>query len=163
MTMHARHRSSSRSPRRQRGSVYIAVLGVAMLVTLLGISLTLAARLQRRVDTAAANAAQARFLAQSGLELGMQYMTINPAWRNSPPTKTDVVPIGGGSGCVWMVDPIDNNLGNNTSDPVIMYAQGTFGRGELAAKRQCSVRLEAVNGGPAMRPVAGTWQQQINQ
>ncbi len=74
--------AASSPHRRCRGSVYIAVLGASMLVTLIGVSAVMAVRVQGREAEAARSAAAARDHARSAIELALLETRTNPDWAN---------------------------------------------------------------------------------
>lgn len=70
---------------RRRASAYIAVLGVSMIVAMAGISAVLVSRVQRRSSMERNDIAQARLLAQSGMEYGLRLISNIPSWRSMIP------------------------------------------------------------------------------
>ena len=72
------------SDRRRRGSVYLAVLGPAALVTIIGLSALLIARIQLRRARDTSDLAQARLCALSGVDIGLLLIQRNPSdWRGT--------------------------------------------------------------------------------
>ena len=145
----------SQRDRRRRGSVYIAVLGTAMLVTAIGLSALLVARVQHRGASGTADFAQARLNAQSGVDMGLFLIQQNPAtWRDdfAAGLPTDQ-PVGKGSFSLQADDPVDGDLTNNSTDPVLLVGIGNAGE----ARYKLQVRLEA-NGSPT----PGTWRQVVD-
>lgn len=128
------------SPARCRGSVYLLVLGTAMLVTLLGLSALLLVRVERRMDTAAQDAVQARLFAQSAIELALQRMAADPMWRHRHANGawTADATLGRGSISYRFTDPGDGDLDDDRTDPVLLTGRGRVGE----AVRMCQVRLE---------------------
>jgi hypothetical protein len=139
---------------RQRGSVYVLVLGASLLVAVIGVSSLMAARVQRRAVVASADMTQASELARSALDWGLWEININPGfWRmvlaSMPPTN---VPFAGGTYSLTLVDPIDGNLTNNNTDPVVFTGIGKFG----SARFMLEVTL---NGDGSVQ--AGTWKRVV--
>ncbi|UCD28897.1 MAG: hypothetical protein JSV03_17775 [Planctomycetota bacterium] len=124
----------------RRGSIYIATLSVAMIVSIIGIAALTAVRVQRRTVNNNVDAVKARFYAQSAVELGLYRMANNPNWRNSYNNDTWLpkAPIDDGAYTLKLVDELDSNLANDSTQPVRLYAKATVGE----AVRICSVQLQ---------------------
>ncbi len=140
---------------RQRGSVYILVLGASLIVAVIGISSLMAARVQRRAVAASAEMIQARELARSAIERGLRDIKVNSTfWRMQmammPPTN---VPFADGTFTLTIVDPIDGNLTNNTSDPVVFTGIGKYGDSQYILE-------VSLNGDGSIQP--GTWKRVVN-
>jgi Tfp pilus assembly protein PilX len=121
----------------RRGSLYIAVLGVALLITIIGISAMLAARVEHRalVDTEAA--VKADFGATSITDLALFWITADYNWRTTYTnnTWTPALATDGMTLRFKLVDELDGNLANDPTQPVRLYAKAIVGR---------AVRLESV-------------------
>lgn len=122
---------------RRRGSLYVAVLSVALLITIIGVSAVLAARVEQRalVDTEAA--AKADCGVASMVDLGLYWITADSNWRTtyvndtwSTALVTDGMTLRG-----KLVDEIDGNLADDPTEPVRLYAKAVVGR---------AVRIESV-------------------
>jgi len=131
----------------RRASVYIIVLGTALLVTVIGLSALTSARIERESSAGAGDLAAARFYAQSALQVGLNTIASDTNWRNVRPNGTWLsnVAIGdkGGSFTLLGVDPGDANLGNGQLDPLQFTAIGSQG----AAQYKLRVTLNAVQRG----------------
>lgn len=141
---------------RSRGSVYILVLGASLLVAVIGISALMAARVQRRATQASAGMAQTRQLACSAIDLGLLAIQQNPTtWRTLFTAGTLPTDLSLGSGLLTLtaVDPIDSDLTNNTTDPVVLTGVGSVGQ----ARYMLEVTL---NGDGTIAP--GTWKRVVN-
>ncbi len=114
----------------RRGSVYVAVLGTAMLVTVIGTSAVWAVRIQRRSAQAANELSDARHHAQSAVDLGRYLIQQNPNWRQIFPNGTWISErtIGGGTFTLQVTDPNDGNLNDSQYDPVILTGTGIKGQ-----------------------------------
>jgi hypothetical protein len=125
----------------RRGSIYIAVLGAAMLVTLIGLTGLAAVRMQRMSASTLADAEQARLYAQSAVELGAQWVRSDPLWRSTRPDGVWVAdrPLGDGIFTLEGFDPIDGSISNRPTDPLIL--RGTAVRGR--ARQIVEARMEA--------------------
>ncbi len=76
--------TSGRSAR--RGGVYIAVLGVTLFVTLIGLSAMLLIDTERRTRTTIGDARIVRTDARSGLEIALMRVASDPSWRANHPS-----------------------------------------------------------------------------
>ncbi len=68
----------------RRGSVYLAVLGTGLIVSLLALSALALQRLQNRMLSASADVRQAQLNAEAAIELGRLTMKQNSLWRTDP-------------------------------------------------------------------------------
>src|SRR4051812_16915911 len=113
---------------RRRGSVYAFVLGVATLVTAIGVGALAAARMTARGATAADDWTEAGVLAFSSCEHALARLNVDAAaspygWRANYTNgqATTAVALGRGT-CQWvLVDPADGNLTNDYSQPLTLY------------------------------------------
>jgi hypothetical protein len=140
--------------RRDRGSAYLLILGAALLVTVIGISSLLVARVEHRAAIGAEDRAKARGYAESAMELALLLINGDPAWRSALgnsnwPTKE---PIGDGTYTIEVVDEIDGVVGAGATDPLVVTAIGMKGqaRQKIQAKllpHDSSAPLELFNYG----------------
>ncbi len=115
---------------RQRGSVYVLVLGASLIVAVIGISALMAARVQRRATQVSAGMAQTRQLARSAIDLGLLTVQQNPAtWRTlfAAGTLPTNLSLGSGKLTLAATDPVDGDLTNNLTDPVVLTGIGMSG------------------------------------
>jgi Tfp pilus assembly protein PilX len=126
--------------RPSRGSIYITVLGAAMLVTLIGLSAMLVIQLQNRAATGVNNAAEARLYARSALEMGMYWIRSDPFWRTRRGNGAWAtnIPIGGGTFSLEASDPVDGSIQSGASDPVVLTGTGVKG----PARYRMQVKVE---------------------
>src|SRR5438105_4618344 len=125
---------------KRRGTVYVAVLAVATLVSLLGISAVTAGRLRARASNTGSDILDAQAYAQAALDLGRLTISLDSNWRNTQAKGwwAHNVAIGGGTYSLSVYDPLGNgNLNQNTTDPVILVGYGTRG----TATQQVQVQL----------------------
>jgi len=113
----------------RRGGIYIAVLGSSMLVTLIGLSALMLVRGQRLQVNAAIDTDQARLNAEAGAELAIQRIASDSNWRTTFASGTiaNKLPLSSGTYSVTVTDPVDGNLGNRTTDPVVLRCTGSRG------------------------------------
>jgi hypothetical protein len=117
------------SRRLRRGSAYLAVLGVAMLVTLIGLSGVLATRVGRRNAALALAASQADTIAQCSIDVVLFRLTPDLYWRVSYQNDTWSAPETCGEAAVGfkLVDELDGDLANDETQPVRLYCKATVG------------------------------------
>jgi hypothetical protein len=121
---------------RRRASAYVAVVSVSMIVALIGASALLAARVRRRSAQQDKEILQARFLARSGAELGVNQIISQYESSGSVPVDT-WIPAGtlndGTMSWKWIHDPDGEGL----------LAGRIHGKGEIGeAARIYSTKLE---------------------
>lgn len=113
----------------RRGGVYIAVLGAAMLVSLIGMSALAMVRAQRLTAATAADSDAARLYAESAVELGLQLIASDTEWRKSRASGAWIASqaIEGGTLTVEGIDPVDGDLANRPTDPLVLRGTGRRG------------------------------------
>ncbi len=113
----------------RRGSIYMAVLSAALIVTVIGLSSIAVVRVQRRAAEGTSDFSQARLYAQSGVEMGLLWIDTDPDWRNTYPNGEWVsnVPIGNGRFSLEGIDPGDGDLTNSDMDPLLLTGIGFKG------------------------------------
>jgi len=123
-----------------RGSVYITVLGAAMLITIIGLSVMFVQQVQNRTASGASDCAEARLYARSALESGMYVIYADPFWRTRYGNGAwcTNVPIGSGTFSLEAMDPVDGNVSSGNSDPVVLTGTGCKGD----ARYRMQVKIE---------------------
>lgn len=126
----------------RRGSFYIFVLGTAMLLTVIGLSVLVLARLSVRTLQQADDSTKAEVLAEDAVEYALTLLNSNPNWRTaySNGVETAPVPLGNGTIAFKLVDETDGNLAGKPGDPVRIYGTGRSGD----ATRIYSVRASGI-------------------
>ena len=126
--------------RHPRGSVYITVLGAAMLVTIIGLSVMLAQQVQNRTATGANDFTEARLGARSALEAGMYIIYADPFWRTHYGNGAwfSDLSLGGGKCSLEASDPVDGDVRTGSSDPVVLTGTGVKGQ----ARYRMQVKIE---------------------
>lgn len=129
----------TRCPARRRGGIYIAVLGTAMVVSLIGLASVATLRSQRSTVTLTSDAAKARCFAQSAAQIGMQLIASDANWRQNHTSGAWVTnqTIDDGRLSLSVTDPLDGNLANRPTDSVII--QGTGMRGNATQMIQATM------------------------
>jgi len=125
----------------RRGSAYLLVLISTALVVAIGLSGLLATRVRARISQAQIDAAEARSLARSAIEIGLQRIRDDPNWRTTGGNGTwiDEVDFGRGTMSLEASDPDDGDVTSGEGDPVVLTGDAAVGQ----ARQRVSVRLEA--------------------
>ncbi len=150
----ARSRAGAR-----RGSVYLIVLSVSMIVLVIGLSGLMVSRIEQRSASAVSDMTQARLLALAAIEIGMFLIDANPlGWRESfaADVLPDDMPLGNGRFTIKVADPVDGNLTNNTVDPVLFTGIGIDG----GARHKLQVTITFTGGVAEFQP--GSWKQVVD-
>lgn len=126
-------RPTQHNSARRRGAMYVAVLMIAMVVALMGISgLFVAQRnLQAGVDTA--DMVATRFLAESAIELAMQEVADAPGWRALYVDQgwTADQRLGRGD-CAWKIETSSEAKAAGLYDVYRIYGRGDQGQAARA-------------------------------
>lgn len=123
---------SERTKQSRRGSVYVAVLGVSIIVAVIGIASVHVARIEVREATALDDMAKARLAARSGVECALAKLKADALWRTSHASGVANVLaglsdlLGTGSNYYTLIDS-DGNLNDNTDDTLTLRSVGTAG------------------------------------
>src|ERR1043165_6210483 len=114
---------------RRRGGVYVAVLGAAMVVSLIGLASLAAVRSQRVTAQASVDTVKARLYAESGVELAMQWISSDSNWRTNRISGAWATNLAIDDGYVTIsgTDTTDGSLSNRPYDPVVIQSTGTRG------------------------------------
>lgn len=124
------------------GSVYLHVLASSVLVTIIGLAALAAVRIQTRSELRARDYAEARNCAVSAVELGLLFVTRDPAWRDSWTSGAWLSdkPLGDATFTLEGIDPQDGDLTDSDYEPLILTGTGTKG----IARHKSQVTLVAV-------------------
>jgi hypothetical protein len=114
--------------RRARGSVYVAILGLSMLVAVIGLGGVVLSRTQSRVADLQSDVQEARGYALAAIEIGRAMIAKDVNWRT---TRTNGVwvnnqVLGNGRISLSVVNPA-GVLNRAASDSVVLTATGTKG------------------------------------
>ena len=131
--MSPRNNSPSKNLPRRCGSIYVAVLGVAMMVSILAMAAMHLARVELQDSVSVAENARARLAAEVGVECTLKALANDPNWRtnhNSGENFSFLPAIstlqGTGQFTSALIDS-DGNLADSTQDSVTVRAVGTAG------------------------------------
>lgn len=121
-----RHR---RGVRTAHGGVYVAVLGLGMLVTMMGVGGLLAVQSQGRAVNAVRDSAHAQLASRAAVDLACLAMRRNATWRESYKSGVWSSEQSFGRGTIqWrLIDEEDDDLANNDSDHVRVQGMATVG------------------------------------
>ena len=154
-----RRRAIRYGDQQRRGSAYILVLSVSMIVAVVGISGLMVSRINQRSASASSDMTAARAHALAAVEMGLFAIEADPLnWResfDSDNLPTDM-PIAGGTLTLLATDPVDGNLTNNAADPVLFTAIGVDG----AARHKLQVTITFTGGVTNFQP--GSWKQVVD-
>ncbi len=116
--------------KRRRGSMYVAVLGSTMVITVIGMSALMLARVERTSAEGTADLSAARFYAQSAIEMGQHKIHQDSNWRTTYTSGAweSNRTIGSGTYTLEGIDPVDGNLSNSASDSLLLRGTGFEGQ-----------------------------------
>ena len=110
------------------GSIYIVAMGTSLIVVCLAVASLQAVRVQRRINDELSQTANAKKLAQSGIEFAQHRILTDPSWRTFFTNGTSITrTTTGGSFSVTLTDPDDGIISDQTTDPIVVTSTGTFG------------------------------------
>jgi hypothetical protein len=137
------HRTTrTRSHKLRRGSVYIAVLGAAMIVSIVSLSAMEITRLQRKSTLGVNDTTEARLMAQSAIEYALAQITADSDWRTTfesgHPYPADWVSLGGSGEFKFDLTDTDGRLDDDENDAVTLQGIGQSGE----AMQMATVMLE---------------------
>lgn len=143
----------------RRGSIYLLVLSVSMIVMVIGLSGLIVSRIEQRSASAGSDMTQARLLALAAVEMGLFLIEADPlGWRDA--FKAGVLPtnlpLGNGTFTLQAVDPVDNNLTDNVGDQVLFTGIGIEG----VARHKLQVTITFTGGVAEFQPVS--WKQVVD-
>ena len=139
--VHAKSRLYNRHLCHRRGTIYLVVLGMVMLIGIIGVAGLTVARIQLRTANAANDFSVARLCARAGMEAAMFKMRIDPTWRTDLGNGTwfNNVPLGQGSYTVTAVDPITGDITLPTNHPVALTSTGN--KGSASYSLQATIQI----------------------
>ena len=129
----------------------------AMMVTLIGMSALQVIRVQRRSAQSAKGSTQARYYAQSAIEMGFVMINQDPAWRTNLGSGAWIAdePIGDGT---MSLNATIQDQGDADPDNDVVVLIGTGVEGQAIHKMQ--VTANAYSGGMVVEP--GSWMRNAN-
>ena len=142
MNRYTNHHSS------RRGSVYLAVLGTALVASTLALSALALQRIQNRQLTLASDVRQAQLNAEAAIELGLRTIQQDSDWRD---TYADVNgpwftrSTGDGTSSLEVIDPVDDDLADDAGEPFVLLGIGISGDAEQRVERHIDPRPRAAD------------------
>lgn len=143
----------------RRGSSYLLILSVSMIIALIGLSGLIAARIDHKIATTTSDATEARFYALAAIEMGIFAIDADPLnWRSAFHGGALPVnmPIGNGSYTLEVVDPLDFDLLNDSAEPILLTGIGAKG----IARHKVQVTVVFTGGVTSFMP--GSWKQVVD-
>jgi hypothetical protein len=112
----------------RRGSVYLAVLSIALVVSVIGVSALVGIRNEQAALRLTENAVQADFLAQSAFDLALRTLMENTSWRTTYTNNTWAAlgVVGDAALAFKLVDEADGVLAGDPNQPVRLYARSAL-------------------------------------
>jgi len=144
---------------RRRGVAYVFFLGIAMFVTIIGLSALTAVRIQRRDANNANDLSAARLYAQSAIELGFAAIHLDPAWRDNLGSGTWFTDQSVSTGTMSLeVSITDDGDEYPANDPVLLI--GTSVHGQARQKIEVTLVTLSDNGGLVI--AAESWRRVVD-
>ena len=137
--------STARRPphlRTRRGSTYILILGISVILMVIGLSAVTVSRVNTRTVVTDNHWAEAQVLAFSGVEHALATVQATSDWREKFANTEQTVHLAGGSFRWRVVDEADGDLTDNDAEPFLIVARGEVGQGAYAMGLQCTVQGE---------------------
>lgn len=120
------HNSTLHTPsHKRRGSLYISVMGVTLIVAMIGLSSMMSARVHLKEAANTCYKEEAQHLASSGIELGLHRIEEENDWRSAYTHNVESTAWNLGNGTVtFKFFDDDGNLNDDDSDPVRLIGIG---------------------------------------
>ena len=146
---------------RRRGGVYVAVLGVSVLVSVIGMAALAAARVGMRMSLDEVAAAQADAAARSLVGATLQRCAADAAWRQKYAAGRweEAGALGGAKLYVRFVDEGDGLLADDVADDARLTVWAQVGE----ASRRYSVVVRQATAADPPAAVPGTWRREMAQ
>ncbi len=137
-------RASFRRNIGRRGTAYVAILGLCLVVVAIAFGAIAAVRIQARAADTMGDVAEARLYAQAAIEAGRVIIAKDSSWRNDESNGTWIAHQNIGSG-YFALDGWNQNpalpLNNSDTDSVVLTGTGVKGR----ARQKLQVTLTATS------------------
>lgn len=114
----------------RRGATYVAVLGAAVVLSLISVGTLGIIRSQQTSTFALLDEEYARRNAESATQMVLAYIEKKPTWRANIATDmtSGTLSLARGSAKIQVRDPVDNDLANSVNDPIEILATGYSGQ-----------------------------------
>jgi Tfp pilus assembly protein PilX len=126
LTISPRKRAITKGKRR-RGSIYVVVLGSAMVVMVIGLGALAGVGIERRTSQSASEFNRARLHARNAIEMGFYWINEDPNWRSARSASSawaTAKPVADGAFDLTVTDPDDGDIQLGTNATVLMTATG---------------------------------------
>lgn len=133
---------STQKRRRRRGGIYLIVVSTTLIVSVLAMAALMTVRVQRRMANNTADLRQARLAARAGIEMGLLRIKNDANWRTtySNGVWESNQPVGVATYTLSGTDPVDSDLDDSVTDPLVLSSSGTSG----SATQKLEVTVETV-------------------
>jgi len=129
---------------RRRGSAYVMILGVSLVLAVIGLAAVTVTRINARTVRADNHWAEAQVLAFSAAEHALARIGETSGWRTAFAGTETKVAFGGGTMSWRLLDEADGDLGDDPAEPFVILASGAVGEAEFAVRVQCRIVGEAL-------------------
>lgn len=119
---------------RHRGSIYLLVLGLSMVLTLIGVATLASVRVGSRAMTDSQDWVEAKSLAESAAEHAMCQISRDTNWRTTYATQTVTKSLGRGTFTWRLSDETDSNLSDDPTEPFVIWATGAVGQASYSMR-----------------------------
>ena len=117
-----------RKRQRRRGTLYIAVMGVGLIVSVIALTASSIGRIESRAARAAHDQREAQLIAASAIEQALAWMNHHTDWRQTLTSGVEVSSHTLGSGeFTWSVTDTDGNLSDDARDHATLRGIGRVG------------------------------------
>lgn len=141
-----------------RGSAFLMIIQLSMIVSVVGLSAITIARIEHRGARADGDLTSARLHARAAIDMGLRMIEQDPGgWRTTFQTKSVITnqSIGTGTFSLDADDPNDGVIDDDPTEPVELVGTGVQG----SARYLLRVTLEPRSGSMVM--VRGTWRRDV--
>src|SRR5262249_20238846 len=123
---------SRRTICRRKGGVYVAVLGSAMIIALLGMCALIGQRIENRLVVASSDIRQAQLNATTAVQLAILAIKQDTSWRTTYSSGTFFTnrSTGNGTCSATAIDPVDSNIASGSRNPIVITGIGYSGSAE---------------------------------
>ncbi|MGB2822253.1 MAG: hypothetical protein WBF17_14810 [Phycisphaerae bacterium] len=125
--------------RARRGSTYILILGVSVILMVIGLSAATVARVNTRSVAVDNDWAEAQVLAFSAAEHALAAIQATDDWRTKFRSSETTVNLARGTFRWRLVDEADGDLADNDAEPFLIVARGQVNDGAYAVGLNCVV------------------------
>ena len=132
---------------RRRGSIYLLVLGMAVIITVIGLGAVTVSRIQARSTGGSQDWSEAQSLAFSAVEHALAQIDKTGNWRSAYNAQTIQKSLGRGTFTWRLADEADGDLTNDATAPFTVFAAGTVGDASYSLRVHMAI--------PAVRIASG--------